>query len=342
MSRLTELQAECPARWRLDIGQAATAFDLGTSVMLGTADGDVVSIEPKTGAVIERSRRHRGEVMSLAVEPVTGRLATAGADGTVIVSDPRGGQRVVHAFARTPEFVAWQPGGGGLAYAFGRTVRFQAGDGTTSDFELESTATGLAFSADGRKLAAAAFGGVSILATLPACGKEPTRLPMVGSLVSLTWSPDGKVVACATQDRAVAFWRVLSNIDHASQMGGYPAKVKALAWDPKSQLLATGGGQRVTIWRFRGLGPEGTKPLELEAHQDDVSALAFHPERRLLASAGADGAVCIWDLRRDRPLTMGLVGSVAAPIAHLAWSNDGVLLVASDAHGFVAAFDCPP
>ena len=103
-------------------------------------------------------------------------------------------------------------------------------------------------------------------------------------------------------------------------MSGYPTKVRELAWDRTSRYLATGGGPVPCVWDVSGKGPAGTKPLQFEAHEGCVTALAFQHSGPLLASAGADGLVALWQPgRHKRPLARARFGS---GITQMAWSPD--------------------
>ena len=123
------------------------------------------------------------------------------------------------------------------------------------------------------------------------------KLEWTGSLVSMVLSPDGDVVACGSQDNSVHFWRRSTEED--SMMSGYRAKPSALAFDETGTLLATGGGEAVTIWSFRGSGPEGTRPGVLEHHVQTVTTLAFARRGMRLASGARDRGVVVWSVGRD-------------------------------------------
>ena len=157
-----------------------------------------------------------------------------------------------------------------------------------------------------------------------------------GSLVSMVLSPDGDIVACGSQDNSVHFWRRSTAQD--SMMSGYPAKPSALAFDDTGTLLATGGGEKVTVWSFQGNGPEGTSPGALEVHDELVTTLAFACRGRCLASGGRDCTVVVWSLKpsgQGDPIGGALLNDI---VGDLYWRPDGRALAALDAQGGVTAW----
>jgi len=167
-------------------------------------------------------------------------------------------------------------------------------------------------------------------------GELCQKLEWKGSLVSMVLSPDGDIVACGSQDNSVHFWRRSTERD--SMMSGYPGKPSSLAFDNTGTLLATGGGEAVTVWSFRGSGPEGTHPGVLEGHVQPVTTLAFARRGMQLASGGRDGAVVVWSLQRDGggdPVGEAFVADV---VAELYWRPDGRALAALDARGGVTVW----
>ena len=149
-------------------------------------------------------------------------------------------------------------------------------------------------------------------------------------------SPDGEIVACGSQDNSVHFWRRSTEQD--AMMSGYPGKPSALAFNDSGTLLATGGGEVVTVWSFQGGGPEGTRPGELEHHVQPVTTLAFARRGMRLASAARDGAVVVWSLQRDgngRPIGSAVLAGIGE---ELYWRPDGRALAALDARGGVTVW----
>lgn len=121
-------------------------------------------------------------------------------------------------------------------------------------------------------------------------------------------------------------------------MSGYPAKPSALAFDDTGTLLATGGGEAVTVWNFAGKGPEDTEPGVLEFHVQPVTTLAFAPRAMRLASGGRDGAVVVWSVRKDGKGDPIGIAAVAGAVAESCWRPDGRALSALDAQGGVTVW----
>jgi WD40 repeat protein len=333
-------KTELKARYRLAFAEYVAALELSTDGGLGAiglGDGRLVGFDPSTGRELFGLDAHPGGVLALAIAPSGDRLASCGQAPTAKLWSRTG-----HLLRELPggasawvEHVAWSPDGERLATAAGKRVRVWSADGApiVEADPLESTVTGLAWRADGKQLAATCYGGVHLLPMSP--GEKPRHLGWKGSLVSLGWSPDAKIVACGSQDCSVHFWRLSTGRD--SEMTGYPFKPKALAWDSESQLLATSGHASITVWDFRGKGPEGSRPLLLEAHKGACTRLAFHPRKGLLASGSQDTSVLVWEPRRRLQPTR--FAFLEDEVTALRWSARDPLLVGADASGAVCVWE---
>ena len=76
-------------------------------------------------------------------------------------------------------------------------------------------------------------------------------LKWAGSHVAIVWSPDGKFLISGMQENALHGWRVAD--EKNMRMGGYPTKVKSLAFMAKGNLMATSGANGVVVWPFAGV-----------------------------------------------------------------------------------------
>ena len=327
--------------WSAMVGDYAMAGGWsrrGEALVVGDAEGGVYAFEGESGETAwERRGVHDGGVLSVAVHPNGNVFATAGQDGRVLIWDAAEGQvtQAIEVGSSWVEEVAWSRDGKQLAASCSRKVHAYGPDGVEvwrSD-DHPSTVSAIAW-AGRRELATACYGRVTFFNA--ATGKARQKLEWQGSLVSMVLTPDGGIVACGSQDNSVHFWRRASGQD--SEMFGYPSKPSALAFDDTGTLLATGGGESVTVWSFRKKGPEGTRPGVLEFHVQPITTLAFAPGAMLLASGGRDGAVVVWTLQRNGK--GGPIGAeeLESPVAKLYWRPDALALAALDAEGGVTVW----
>ena len=302
----------------------------GEALVVADTAGGVYAFDGKSGeSAWARQGVHDGGVLAMAIHPDGTTFTTAGQDGRILSWDVAEGEvrQAIDVGSSWVENVAWSPGGQRLAASSSRQVRAFGADGAEvwrSD-DHPSTVSAIAWSS-AEELATACYGRVTFFDA--STGELRQKLEWKGSLVSMVLSPDGDTVACGSQDNSVHFWRRSTEQD--SMMSGYPGKPSALAFDDTGTLLATGGGEVVTVWSFQGGGPEGTRPGILELHVRPVTSLAFARRAMRLASGGRDGAVVVWSLQKDG--TGSPIGAAAAAdiVADLYWQPDGRALAALD------------
>ena len=322
--------------WSAEAGDYAIAGGWtlrGEALVVGDAAGGVYAFDGKSGASTwARQGAHDGGVLAMAIHPGGTAFATAGQDGRVLIWGVADGQvsQAIDVGSGWVENVAWSPDGQWLAASCSRQVRAYGADGAEvwRSPDHPSTVAAVAWSG-AEELATACYGRVAFFDA--STGELRQKLEWQGSLVSMVLSPDGDIVACGSQDNSVHFWRRSTEED--SMMSGYPAKPSALAFDDTGTLLATGGGEAVTVWSFRGSGPEGTRPGVLEHHVQAVTTLAFARRGMRLASGARDGGVVVWSLGRDGQGDAKGAAPVADVVAALYWRPDGRALAALDAQG---------
>ncbi|MBL8678169.1 MAG: WD40 repeat domain-containing protein [Myxococcales bacterium] len=332
-------QFERPARWKFDAGDYVAAMSVDPRdelVAIATSAGAVHVVRLADGA-----RLWTRELFSLGAHgvdwsPDGATLLACGQDRFAAVLSRDSGDHVFKLDGGGPwvEHAKHAPHGRTIAIAAGKIVRFFHRDGAPllETPRQASTITAIEWRPDGNELATACYGGVHFWT--PSRGISARQFLWKGSLLSLAWSPDTKVIAAASQDCSVHFWRTVNGRD--SQMTGYPFKPLALAWDAKSSMLATSGDKTALVWDFAGKGPEGTAPIELEAHRALITKVAFHKSRSILATVSEDASLLLWEPRRtQRPVAFGFVDGVASA---LAWTRSTGVLVGDDS-GAVACFD---
>ena len=343
---MSDLSAESPKGvlrrgWSAMVGDYAIAGGWvrgGDVLVVGDSAGGVCAFDGKSGKAAWTHRgAHEGGLLAMASHPNEAIFATAGQDGRALIWSAAEGKvsQAIQIGNGWVENVAWSPKGQWLAVSSSRQACVYDVDGKEvwrSD-DHPSTVSAIAWSS-AQELATACYGRVTFFDV--SSGELRQKLEWKGSLVSMVLSPDGDVVACGSQDNSVHFWRRSTAQD--SMMSGYPCKPSSLAFDATGTLLATSGGEQVTVWSFQGSGPEGTSPGVLELHVQPVTTLAFARRGMFLASGGRDGAVVVWSLQRNgngKPVGAAFVVDV---IAELRWRPDGGALAALDAQGGVTVW----
>src|SRR5262249_46342831 len=150
----------------------------------------------------------------------------------------------------------------------------------------------VAFSPDGRHLAAQSRGGIVHVweaATARAVGRWNVDWYTAGS--ALAFSPDGQRLALGT-GCTVGFWEVPTGKPRLPPGGhSYPSSALALAPDGKT-LASASPDQTVLLWN----PATGEQVRRLAGRTGPLRAVSFSPGGRRLASASSDKAVCLWEL----------------------------------------------
>lgn len=230
--------------------------------------------------------------------------------------------------------LAWSPTSNQLAFSLGRYVQVWDADNgkiaVTLNFDASSV-LGIDWRSDGQYLAIGGYQGVKIWNSQD-WDDEPYVLIVPSASVAIASSPDGKYIASGNMDRTIAVleW----NSPHPWVMRGFPGKIRQLAWSKAktglgTPLLASSSVEGIVVWEQAddSLGWEGRV---LNRHVDVVQAIAFKPNSLLLASAAADGWVCLW--QKAKRLAQVLDGAPDG-FSCLAWHPTGDKLAAGGQNG---------
>ncbi|MGK7902787.1 MAG: AAA-like domain-containing protein [Hormoscilla sp.] len=165
------------------------------------------------------------------------------------------------------------------------------------------------------------------------------------TVISATFSPDGKVIASASDDKTVKLWERSGKLLHT--LKGHRDRVRSVSFSPDGRIVASASHDKtVKLWERSG------KLLHtLEGHENKVREVSFSPDGQIIASASADGTVIIWSRNGEKLKTLeahrGWVESVSfspdGPDGQMLasagtdktiklWSRDGQLLQTLEGH----------
>lgn len=307
----------------------------GTILAVAKDTGEVELLSPATGGSRRRISAHDGPVQSIAWHPRRDALLTTGRDGAVRLWEPPfdGPRELSAPGAMWADHACWSATGERAAVAIGSQARiFASGDPAAVTVAVASPIAGLAFTPSGRRLGVACRGGVCLFD--PDTGRSTRRFRWRGSMISIAFSPDGRIVACGCQDNSVHFWRIGSGQD--ARMSGYPAQPRSLSFSHDGRWLAAAGDATISLRSFDRVGPARAAPLQLAGHPELVTGLAHAPLTDLLLSGSEDGTVAVW-APSQRPGPVALA-RLTGKVARVAWGLDDagqLRWAAADEHGRV-------
>jgi WD40 repeat protein len=247
----------------------------------------------------DRPDFHMGGIFSIAISP----------DGKTVASGAQRG-----------ELKFWDPETGKIKAA-----------GDLSSGEVRS----VAWSPDGKTLAAAQSFSASVVKLVdPSSGSVMATLEVSknSGIKQVIYSPDGRLLATQDNTYSVRLFNAKTgvavktlSIPERAPGRGYQS-VGGIAFSPDSRTLATGGAHTAYLFDVATGRIRATLAHEArENYEDQVEAVAFSPDGKLLATASQDGTAKLWDAATGK-LKATLKGQYAFSI--IAFTPDGKTVVA--------------
>jgi hypothetical protein len=272
---------------------------------------------------------HAGACGSVAAD-ADGGFLTGGADGQAMRVQPRGTAEPLARIAPDVSSLVAAGRGGWRVCAGGGVVRRPGPGG--SGIAVPSPVAALALDPTGARLAIGHPDGV----TLWSGGDRPVLLAAPGPAHHLAWSPDGAWLAAATEAGLLHVWP-MSDIASplVTAIAGAVGGLAALAPGP-AFVVALGG--RLLRWRVVGGALAAPESCGV-ASRSDVTCLACHPQRPLIAAGYANGAAALCQPGSAEMLL--LRGAGDGPVAAIAFSPAGEAIALGTTDGRIAVLHVP-
>jgi len=163
--------------------------------------------------------------------------------------------------------------------------------------------------------------------------KERRFIESESLLTSVSFSPDGWVLAMGGWDGTVQLWDVSSR-EFRRPLEGHTETVTDVAFSPDGRMLASGSGDgTVRLWEVE----TGAALSTLEGHSSWIYSVAFSPDGRMLASGSWDETVRLWDVESGAALRT-LEGH-SSWVRSVAFSPDGRMLASGNGDFTVQLWD---
>lgn len=290
---------------RDSINSVAFAPD-GKTLASASVDATIKLWDVQTGNVKQTLPGEYAKYLSVTFSPDGQTIASGSSEGKIKLWDARTGKlkQILVADSFSIPVVAFSPDGRSLASGstqmkWDKTLKLwdvKSGEvkqnfyDRIDEFYMPTIST-LAFSPDGKTLAAASPDKLVKLFDVNSGQLKQTFTGHTGWVKSISFSPDGKTLASGGGiDPTVKLWDVQSG-QLKQTLTGHTGSVDAVAFSPGGKTLATGGADKtIKLWDVQ------TNVLKqiLTGHTDGILSIAFSPDGKTLASGSADKTVKLW------------------------------------------------
>ncbi|HEY9669281.1 MAG TPA: AAA family ATPase, partial [Coleofasciculaceae cyanobacterium] len=165
-----------------------------------------------------------------------------------------------------------------------------------------------------------------------------------GTFISVTFSPNSKIFASASQEGIVELWQLdgtLVKRFNVSSLKQHSERVNHLSFSPDGKIIASASANgTVRLWSV-----DGTLLRTLQGHTDLVNSVSFSPDGNLIASVGGnrnsedgteDGTVKLWSI--DGTLLKTFQGHTEL-VNSVSFSPNGKLIASASADSTVKLWD---
>ncbi len=284
----------------------------GQSIVTGSKDGTVQLWDAWSGVHQQTFDGHERPVFSADFSPDGRRIISGSDDETARVWDITTGKplRVLKGHGSRIGSAAYSPdgqwiitGGGGVRFSpDGEDIDFTAGDNAAKVWDATAS------------------------------GEVYTLKANDAPVVSVDYSPNGKLIASGSTDGAVRIWDLGSGRERWVRTNN--AAVRSVAFFPDGRRMVTGGrDQTATVWEVAS----GKELFRLEGHTDRLFSVAVSSDGYWIATGSLDSTVRLWEAASGRHFSTFRGHSEA--VRPIAFSRDSRRMVSGGRYGVAIVWD---
>lgn len=287
----------------------------------GIGDRPIQFIDRQTGKATAWTAGHTNYVNTVVFDRTGKQLITAGHDATIRMWDVQSGKLLRRLVGHTNRITCidiQRNGSLAASSSWDKTVRVwnsETGEQVTK-LDLPSGAESVAFHPQGHVLVT----GTSKVQFWTTAGWEPfASINVKNSVMSLSISPDGNLVACGLYNGDILIFEFATQ-RQVARLIGHTNKTESIEFSSDGKRLASASGDNTArLWDI-----ESQREIIRMEHPLAVHSVAFAPVGNLLATASFDRMVRFWSA--ESGVQLGEIEGHRRLVASLAFSRDGRFL----------------